>query len=40
MFYGKKAKKRLYIVKGLYLASCFAVVLAFTLALMLFAIAV
>lgn len=34
MFYGKRAKRRLHIVKGLYLLSCFIVVLAFILAFM------
>lgn len=38
MFYGRRAKKRLLIVKGLYLISCFTVVFAFTLFLMALAI--
>lgn len=39
MFYGKKAKKRLLIVKGLYLLSCAFIVAVFVSTLLGFAIA-
>ena len=38
MFYGKRAKKRLLVVKGLYLLTCFILVYAVTLFLMLLAV--
>lgn len=39
MFYGKRAKRRLHIVKGLYLLSCFLMVYTAILVLTGFAIA-
>lgn len=38
MFYGKRAKKRLLVVKGLYLLSCFTMVFAVTLFLVALAV--